>query len=96
MKFIWYYEFDPADAEKVSAKNKELDTKMKKHPEKYPRLQSSYMTGRCKGLRIIDADNEEQLVHLVMQFYPEEKWELVPILKGSTVSSVFKAPGFKE
>lgn len=94
MKFIWFYEFDPEDAEKVSEKNKELDEKMRKYPEKYPRLHHSYMTGRCKGFRIVEAENEEQIIHLVMHFYPEEKWELMPILGGATVSKIFHAHGF--
>lgn len=94
MKFIWFYEFNPEDAEKVNAKNKELDTKMKEHPEKYPKLFPSYMTGHCKGFRIIEAANEEQLIHLVMHFFPEEKWKLVPIFGGSTVSRIYHAHGF--
>lgn len=94
MKFVWYYEFDPEDAGKVSEKNKELDAKIEKYPEKYPRLYPSYMTGRCRGFRVVEADNEEQLIHLIMHFYPEERWKLVPIFGGATVSKVYHAHGF--
>ena len=36
MKFAWYYEFDPEDAEKVSRKNRELDEEMARHPTGTP------------------------------------------------------------
>jgi hypothetical protein len=95
VKFIWHYEFDPEDAEKVSEKNRELDEKMKRHPEKYPRLHPSYMTGLCRGFRVVEANSEEQLIHLVMHFYPEERWRLEPIFEGAFVSRVWHAPGFR-
>ena len=37
------------------ARNKKLDQEMKKQPKLYPTLHPSYMTGLCKGFRIIEA-----------------------------------------
>lgn len=90
MKFLWKYEFSPEDAEKVRAKNMELDLRIEKFPKKYPRFQPSHMTGHCKGFRIIEVDNEEQLINLVMHFFPEEKWELEPIFEGVKVSKLYR------
>lgn len=93
MKFVWSYEFDPDDAEKVSAKNRELDAEIERSPEKYPRLFPSYMTGLCKGFRIIEADDEEQLIRLAMHYFPEEEWEFTPIFEGAKVSEVYQKTG---
>jgi len=90
MKFVWYYEFDSEDAEKVSRKNREFDEEMARHPDKYPKFSPSYMTGRCKGFRIVEVDHEEQLIRLAMHFFPEEKWEFVPVFEGAKVSKVYR------
>jgi len=90
MKFLWKFEFKPEDSEKVRAKNMELDLKLEKYPNKYPRFQPSHMVGHCKGFRIIEVDNEDQLINLVMHFYPEEKWELEPIFEGAKVSRLYR------
>jgi len=86
LKYIWTYEFDPKDAELVSEKNRDLDAAIEKFPSKYPKLFPANMTGLCKGFRIIEADNENQLINLVMFFFPLEKWELTPIMVGKSVS----------
>lgn len=86
LKYIWKYEFDPKNAELVSEKNRELDIKIKKNPNMFPILYPSNMTGLCKGFRIIDAENEKQLINLIMFFFPLEKWEITPILVGKAVS----------
>ena len=90
MKFIWKFEFSPEDTDKVRAKNMELDLRLEKYPDKYPRFQRSHMTGRCKGFRIIEVDHEDQLINLVMHFFPEEKWELEPIFEGAQVSKLYR------
>lgn len=86
LKYIWTYEFDPKDADLVSEKNRDLDIAIRKNPRKYPKLLPANMTGLCKGFRIIEADNENQLINLVMFFFPLEKWELIPIMGGKSVS----------
>jgi hypothetical protein len=90
MRFIWFFEFDPDDAEKISAKNRELDSEMEKSPDKYPKMSPSYMAGPCKGFRILEVDDEEQLIRIVMHFFPEEKWKFIPIFEGAMVSEVYK------
>ena len=83
MKFIWNWELRPEDIDKVLEKSEKLASEIKKFPEKYPKLSPSYFTGRCKGFRLIEADNEEQLMNLLMYFYPEETWNLMLIFESS-------------
>lgn len=93
LRFLWFFEFDPGDSDKVREKVRSLDVKMKEHPGEYPKLSPSYMTGRFEGYREVEAENEEQLIRLVMHFHPEEKWKLMPIFRGSTVSKVNSSNG---
>ncbi len=45
MKYLWTYEFDQENAEEVSCRNRELDKAIEKYPQRYPKLQTAYMTG---------------------------------------------------
>ena len=90
MKFIWTFEFDPERSEEVSKKNREVDELLKKDPDKFPKLHPSYMLGLGRGFRIIEAEDEEQVIRLVMHFYPLENWSLEPIFEGSTVSKIWR------
>ena len=89
MRFVWYFEFSPEYAKDISARNKQLDQEMEENPELYPRLHPSYMTGLCKGFRMIEADSDEQLIRLAMHFHPHENWEFTPIFEGAKVSEIW-------
>jgi hypothetical protein len=90
MRFVWFFEFSPEYAEDISARNKQLDQEMEKNPEHYPRLHPSYMTGLCKGFRMIEADSDEQLIRLAMHFHPHENWEFTPVFEGAKVSEIWR------
>ena len=89
MRFVWFFEFSPEYAKDISARNKELDKEIEKKPKLYPKLHPSYMTGLCKGFRIIEADSDEQLIRLAMHFHPYENWEFTPIFEGARVSEIW-------
>jgi hypothetical protein len=90
MRFVWFFEFSPEYAKDISARNKQLDQEMEKNPELYPRLHPSYMTGLCKGFRMIEADSDEQLIRLAMHFHPHENWEFTPVFEGTKVSEIWR------
>lgn len=90
MKYLWTFEFDLENAEEISRRNRELDKTIEKYPDRYPILHTAYMTGLCSGIRIIEAENEEQLTQLVMFFYPLERWQIKPIFEGKKVSHVWR------
>ena len=91
MKFLWFFEFDLEDSEKVRERNDELKVKMKEDPDGYPALIPSYMTGLGEGFRVVEAESEDQLIRLIMHFHPLERWRLEPVFEGSRVSKVWKA-----
>jgi hypothetical protein len=90
MRFVWFFEFSPEYAQEISARNKKLDQEMEKQPKLYPMLHPSYMTGLCKGFRVIEADSDEQLIRLAMHFHPHENWEFTPIFEGQKVSEIWR------
>ena len=90
MKYMWTFEFNPEDSEEISKKNRELDKLMEGDPSKYPKLHPSYMIGLGRGFRIIEAENEDQIMRLVMHFYPLENWDMEPIFEGQRVSKIWR------
>ena len=90
MKFIWHWEWITEDIEKMREISKKVQKAMKDHPEKFPKLSEPNFTGRGKGFRIIEADNEEQLVNLLAIWHPTEKWNLVPCLDGNKWIEAFE------
>jgi hypothetical protein len=90
MRFVWFFEFSPEYAKDISARNKQLDQEMEKNHKLYPRLHPSYMTGLCKGFRMIEADSDEQLIRLAMHFHPHENWEFTPVFEGAKVSEIWR------
>jgi len=40
------------------------------------------MIGLGQGFRIIEAENEDQIMRLVMHFYPLENWDMEPIFEA--------------
>ena len=78
MKFVWHWEWVTEDFEKIQERSNRFEKALKDHPEEFPKLSEIYFTGRGKGFRIIEAENEEQLTNLVVFWWPTEKWNLVP------------------
>jgi len=83
MKFVWLWEWDPKEAEKEGELSEKFEKALKEHPEAFPKLGESCHTGRGKGFRIIEAENEEQLMNLVAFWWPTENWKLIPYFHGS-------------
>ncbi len=82
MKYIWYWEWSYKDREKETELSTKFEEALKKTPEKFPKMGKSCHTGRGKGFRLIEAENEEQLTNLVGLWYPTENFKLVPYFYG--------------
>lgn len=55
---------------------------LEEHPEKFPKLGPTCFTGRTKGFRLIEAENEEQLMNLVTYWAETETWKLTPYFEA--------------
>ena len=88
MKYIWHWEWKPEDREKERELGEKFQKAMKENPDQFPKmLTNTCFTGRCKGFRLIEADNEEQLMNLVALWWPTENWRLEAYLEaGETFS----------
>ena len=90
MKFIWYWEFNPDEIEKVLEQSERFEKLVKEHPEEFPKLSEPILTGRGQGFRIIEAENEEQLMNITAFWWPFENWELVPYFNGFDYIKVWR------
>ena len=87
MKYVWYWEWNYKDMEKETALATKFAEAMEKNPEKFPKMGRSCHTGRGKGFRLIEAENEEQLMNLVGLWMPTENFKLVPYFYGSDLTA---------
>ena len=82
MKYIWYWEWKDEDWDKeneISAKFREA---LEKNPDDFPKmLTATCFTSRCKGFRIIEAKNENQLINLASIWWPTENWRFEAFLE---------------
>ena len=77
MKYIWHWEWKMEDFDKENEIGERFSKALKETPEKFPKmLTNTCFTSRCKGFRLIEADNEEQLKNLIAIWWPTENWKL--------------------
>tara|TARA_B100000315_G_C14013183_1_gene335449 strand:+ start:144 stop:446 length:303 start_codon:yes stop_codon:yes gene_type:complete len=83
MKFIWKWKWNFEDREKETELYEKIAKGMEENPDDWPKmLTPTCFTGRGKGFRLIEADNEEQLMRLVTAWAPTESYSLEPYLEA--------------
>lgn len=91
MKFIAFWEHHLEDTEKVIEKRGKLRVEIEKFHEKYPKTLSSYHMGYCNSFTVYEADNNEQLMNLQLHYFPDLRFEFIPILETSkTIELIVK------
>jgi hypothetical protein len=80
------------DLEKADDVAEKVFKDMRENPDQYPKmLTNTCFTGRGKAFRLIEAENEEQLMNLVLAFSPTEEWKLEPYLEfGDTMAKYWE------
>ena len=89
MKFVAFWEYYPADFEKLMEKNERIRKDRLQHPDKYPqnlRLQDMTgtafgMIGLSKGFSLMEVDSAEQLRAVSRNYAPELRFTFVPIIQ---------------
>lgn len=89
MKFVWHWEWITEDIEKIREQSERFEKLLKDHPEEFPKLSEPILTRKGKGFRIIEAENEEQLMNLVTFWWPTEKWKLVPYFNAFDIGKAY-------
>ncbi len=84
MKFLKYWEVpDDALDEAIEVWGKYLE-KSEKTPEKYPTyIFPPHFEKTMKGVSIMEADTEEQLLNYIAELWPPIKIRFVPLLPSS-------------
>jgi hypothetical protein len=92
MKYIWNWEWKWEDRDKGLELDPKFSKAMEENPDQFPKmLTNTCFTGRGKGFRLIEADNDEQLANLVFFWSATEKWKLEPYLEfGESVSKAWQ------
>ena len=83
MKYVWHWEWKWEELEKENKVGEKVQKAMEENPDQFPKmLTNTCFTGRGKGFRLIEAENEEQLMNLVFAWSPTEKWRLEPYFEA--------------
>lgn len=85
MKYVKFWEVAIEDQDEAIAKWGAYLEKSKKTPEEYPRyIVPPHGVGEVlKGISIMEADNEEQLINYVIELSPPLKCKFVPLLDAT-------------
>ena len=82
MKFIWYWQWKWEDYDKEMKMSEVMSTAIAENPKQFPKmLTNTCFTERGKGFRLIEADNEEQLMNLAFLWQSAENWKFEPYLE---------------
>jgi hypothetical protein len=96
MKYIWHWEWSMEDFEKEQELSDKFDKALQEDPKQFPKmLTGTLFTGRCKGFRVIEAENDQQLANLVTFWWPTEDWWLEGVIDsqgGAMQKAVTKFP----
>ncbi len=97
MKYVWHWEWSMEDWDKEMELSQKWDKALKENPKQFPKmLTSTLFTGRCKGFRVIEAENDEQLTNMIIFWWPTEDWWLEAIIEsGPTMQKAMEKFPFK-
>ena len=83
MKYIWHWEWSMEDFDREQELSDKFEKLREKDPKLFPKmLTNTLYTGRCRGFRVIEADNEQQLANLVAFWWPTEDWGFEAVIDG--------------
>ena len=83
VKYIWHWEWGMEDFDKEMELSAKWDKTIKEDPKQFPKmLTNTLFTERCKGFRVIEAENEQQLANMVIFWWPTENWWLEVALES--------------
>lgn len=91
MKVLKFWKLSPEHMEAGIAKYVKLLEEMKKAPESYPKyvVPPHGIGGVFKGISIMEADNEEQLMRYILAVTPEFKIKFVPLIESSKAIELY-------
>jgi hypothetical protein len=81
VKFMIFWQFSREDDDKVIAKNKSFAEERKKFSDKFPKevYPAHWMGIGEKSFSVYETIDERQIQNLMMHYFPEVKFEIVPI-----------------
>ena len=91
MKYVKFWEFAIEDRDELIEKWGKYLEKSKKTPEKYPTyIFPPHGVGQLrKGVSIMEADNEEQLINYFLELSPPLKIKFEPLIDSAKFSEMY-------
>jgi hypothetical protein len=91
VKVVKFWKLGEEDLDKGVAKFGKLLEEMKKEPAKYPKyvVPPHGIGSVFKGMSILDADNEEQLINYILALTPEFKIKFMPLIESSKAIEIY-------
>ena len=91
MKYLKFYEIPAEDLDEVTEKWGKYLEESKKTPEKFPTyiFPPHGLGNAAKGVSIMEADNEEQLINYILALSPPLKIKFVPLIDSSKVMETY-------
>ena len=91
LKYVKFYEYAMEDTDELIEKWGKYLEKSKKTPEKYPTyiFPPHGLGNMFKGISILEADNEEQLINYFFELSPPLKIKFVPLIDSTKATEMY-------
>jgi len=92
MKYIMFWEYNPADHNVVMDKLKEFREIVKKNPDQHAKfISKNYtMVDGPEGFQLVETENPEHLIKITRHYLPEVSFRFAPIVELEKVDQKVK------
>lgn len=95
MKYVGFWEFDPAALEEIIRKSERSSEERRESPGKYPEilLGPFIFEGESRGFTIYEVEDPGQLTNVADHYAPEMRYEFKPIMETSKYAELHRGAG---
>lgn len=96
MKFVAFFEYSREDVDKLTPKFQKWQGALRKNPDKHIKpifpphfLSTVTEKGHSNGIAIFESDNEEKIIEYIMNYFPEMRLRIVPLLDAAKTTELY-------
>jgi hypothetical protein len=92
LKFIWFWEYDPADIYDMFEKDTQAKKLREEDAKRLPKVvfPAHWLGMEHKGFTIFEVDDPQQLVNMAAHFFPQKRSKFVPIFEKAMVQETYR------